>query len=136
MTQSEFVKELDILLSHKQEPIESLVRLLYKKQIAIGTIYKLMCVYVREVIEPRLKVTSIRTYTEKLCNAIPSIPDEEILQCLDTMADDGRIEYSDDQSYVVWKGPHYMHGLWDREWASMRNLVDDAILMLEADNDQ
>lgn len=128
MTSAEFNKEIEFLTNNTRT-LEEHVKYLYNKNIETKIIYSMLCVYLREVLQKRLKTTPTKTYVEKICSAM-LYPKDEIFQCLCAMNDDKRIDFSEDESYVIWKGPDYIPGIWNHEWASMRNKVDDVIVAI------
>lgn len=94
----------------------------------VNIIIETIGVYLRDMIVPRLKVTSIRTYVTKLCDAI-NFPNEVIIDCLQHMENDRIIEFSKDLDYVIWKGPDPMPGIWaNAHLSSLNKIVMDAIL--------
>lgn len=94
----------------------------------VNIIIETIGVYLRDMIVPRLKVTSIRTYVSKLCDAI-NFPDEVIIDCLQHLEGDRRITFSEDRDYVVWIGPDPIQGKWaNAHLSSLNKIVMDAIL--------
>lgn len=82
---------------------------------------------------PRLKITSIKSYVSKLCDAF-DFPDEVIIDCLQHMADGRIIEFSEDHDYVTWIGPAPMLGIWNNAHLSSLNATVWNALLQEINN--
>lgn len=94
----------------------------------VNIIIETIGVYLRDKMIPRLKEVSIRAYIFNLAKAL-TMPIEIVEDCLQHLAEDGIIEFSEDRDYVVWKGPDPMPGLWkNAHLSSLNEIVMDAIL--------
>lgn len=123
---------LQILQRANAKSLDECIRLLIASGLNtpnhVNTIIETIGVYLRDLIVDRLKVTSIRTYVSKLCEAI-NFPDEVIIDCLEHMEEDCIIEFCEDCDYVIWKGPDPMPGVWKNSYlSSLNKIVYDAII--------
>ena len=123
---------LQILQRANAKSLDECIRLLIASGLNtpnhVNTIIETIGIYLRDMIITRLKVTSIRTYVSKLCDAV-NFPKEVIIDCLEHMEEDCIIEFCEGRDYVVWKGPDPMPGIWtNAHLSSLNKIAMDAIL--------